>query len=74
MSCALQQSAQASGIDARVAKDPRECSALQLSMKGNGEGDPSVRMLQSNVASSLANDFPPIAFECLDEALTRNDR
>ena len=42
-------------------------------MKGNGKRDPSVRMLQSNVASSLPSDFPSVAFESFDQALPRYD-
>jgi len=43
-------------------------------MKRNGERDPPVTMLQSNVASSLASDFPFVAFESLDQTLPRYDR
>jgi hypothetical protein len=42
-------------------------------MEGNGERDSLVRMLQSNVASSLASDFPSVAFESFDQALPRYD-
>jgi hypothetical protein len=38
----------------------------QLSIKRHGEREPPVRMLESNVASSLASDFPSIAFESFD--------
>lgn len=42
-------------------------------MKRDGERDPPVRMLQSNVASSLASDFPSVAFESFDQTLPRYD-
>jgi hypothetical protein len=42
-------------------------------MKRNRERDLSVRMLQSNVASSLASDLPSVAFEGFDQALSRYD-
>jgi hypothetical protein len=35
-------------------------------MKRDGERDAPVRMLQSNVTSSLASDFPSVAFESFD--------
>lgn len=43
-------------------------------MKRNGERDAPVGMLQSNVASSLASDFPSVAFEGLDQTLPGYDR
>lgn len=43
-------------------------------MERNGERNPPVRMLQSDVASSLASDFPSVAFESFDQAPPRYDR
>jgi hypothetical protein len=43
-------------------------------MKRNGERHSPVSMLQSNMASSLASDFPSVAFESFDQTLPRYDR
>jgi hypothetical protein len=43
-------------------------------MKRYGERDLPVRMLQSNVTSSLASDFPSVAFEGFDQTLSGYDR
>jgi len=42
-------------------------------MKRDGERDAPVGMLQSNVTSPLASDFPSVAFESLDQTLSRYD-
>jgi hypothetical protein len=42
-------------------------------MKRNGERDSPGGMLQSNVASALASDFPSVAFESFDQTLPRYD-
>lgn len=69
----LEQPAQLVRAQTGIAKYSRQRPALQLPMKRDGEQDAPIRMLQSNVASSLASDFPSVAFERFDQTLSRYD-
>jgi len=61
-------------VEARIAQDSAESSALEFAVQRNGELHVSVRVLQADMAPSLPRDLPAGTAKSAHELRSRYDR
>lgn len=57
-----------------IAQDAGEGAATKFSVEGNDERVSAPGLLQADVAAALADDFPALLAQRLDQALAGDDR
>lgn len=62
------------GAEIGIPQDAGERASTELPVQRDDERVPAPRLLQADVAAALTDDFPALLAQCLDQALSGDDR